>query len=416
MLLACREIRVLIICTRFAKAGESPYLTDELADALSEGGAAVRVAVLDWTATNLKPKYAVRSNGVEAIFVAPFRFSLFGSRIQTALRWMLSSLKATPAVERAFGHQKIDLVIAFSPLVVSGFLIVWAKLRFRCKDFAYITDFFPYHQAAANQVSRDTTSWIGLALETFLMRRFDTIACMSPAGVAFLRDRYRLRAGTDTPVVPLWGSVELAAHEDRAVARRRFDLPLERPIAVFGGQISEGRGIEDMLAAAALAASDPQDRTLFLFVGAGRLEALVRDCGLANVQLRPPVARDAYLGFIAACDIGLVSTVAGTGVPTFPSKTIDYLRAGLPIVASVETTTDYRAFVTDNGFGVVVDAGNPVALRDAIRDLSASPERRRAMADAGRVALNRHFDVRRTAGRLLAHLRGERGPGALIDA
>jgi hypothetical protein len=41
---------------------------------------------------------------------------------------------------------------------------------------------------------------------------------------------------------------------------------------------------------------------------------------------------------ISACDVGIVCTVAGVD-SSFPSKTIDYLRAGLPIVAAVEQDT-----------------------------------------------------------------------------
>ncbi len=103
-----------------------------------------------------------------------------------------------------------------------------------------------------------------------------------------------------------------------------------------------------------------------------------------------------------ACDVGLVSTTADTGVPTFPSKTIDYIRAGVPVVASVETTTDYRDFVRENGFGVVVDAGDRAGLLAAIGSLVDDPARREMMIQAGRRTLSEHFDVAVAARKIIA--------------
>jgi len=117
----------------------------------------------------------------------------------------------------------------------------------------------------------------------------------------------------------------------------------------------------------------------------------------AKAMLHPAVPRDVYLSIAAACDIGLVATIAETGVPTFPSKTIDYLRVGLPVVASVESTTDYRTFVEDNGFGLVVPAGESRSWLDAISRIVDDPDIHATMVRAGRAALQTHFDVANAA-------------------
>ena len=93
--------------------------------------------------------------------------------------------------------------------------------------------------------------------------------------------------------------------------------------------------------------------------------------------------------------------MAGVDVPTFPSKTLDYLRAGVPVVASVEATTDYGAFVEERGFGVAEVAGDPVRLLGGIARVLESPDARRAMVAAGRRTLTDIFDVNRAALALL---------------
>jgi len=236
--------------------------------------------------------------------------------------------------------------------------------------------------------------WVAFLPEAFLIRRFSALACMSPAGVDYLRRHFPLRNTQETTVLRLWSDVALVPPEDRVEIRRRHGLPIDRPIILFGGQIIEGRGIEDVLAMARQASIDRPD-IVFLILGSGSLESLVEDYvaeGRGNLILRAPVARHEYLRIANVCDIGLVSTVATAGVPTFPSKTMDYMRAGLPIVASVETVTDYRAFIEANGFGVAVDAGNPVACFAAARDLVDDPRKREAMKAAGFASLAQ-FDV-----------------------
>ena len=107
---------------------------------------------------------------------------------------------------------------------------------------------------------------------------------------------------------------------------------------------------------------------------------------------------------VASCDVGIVATVANVDVPTFPSKTIDYLRAGVPVAASVEATTDFGEFVEAQGFGVAVTAGSPGRLLAAIETILADDKRRGAMIAAGRRALREVFDADAAVTTMLAQI------------
>lgn len=391
---------ILMLCNNFRKDSASGYLTNDLADALTAAGANVRVGVIDWyTGTGNTPELIRFDNGVEALFVAPRAIRGLGTFVANASKWLGASAFLARAMAKTFGRARFDLIVSFSPLVTTGLSILWAKRRFRCRGFAYITDFFPLHQQAARQIEGRIPVAIGYAIENMLMRRFETIACMSPAGVAYLRDHYRIGPGQRTPVLRLWADTEPLPPIDRSAIRSSHGFPTDRPIILFGGQISEGRGIEDLLEMAKLARV-LRPELLFLLLGQGRLEPLVRDyiaAGGNNVLLHPAVSRETYLSIAAACDVGLVATLGGTGVPTFPSKTIDYLRVGLPVVASVESTTDYRNFVEENGFGLAVTAGDAKGWLQAILKIVDMPDLHAAMIAAGRDALRTHFDVANAA-------------------
>lgn len=390
---------VLMLCTKFGVSPDDRYLTNELADALAESGRKVLVVTLQWDAT---PGAATTTrhmpSGVEALLIAPTRIDGFGRLIGDLSKWVGSSLGAAREFERRYAERRFDLLIAFSPLVTVFALLLVARGRVK-RSYAYIVDFFPYHHANLGLLPRGLAVRIAVLFETFLLRRLDAIGCMSPLGVAFLKKNYCLARGQRAFVLPLWGDTGPGVEIDRKSIRNRYGLPTDRPIAVFGGQITEGRGVEDILSAAAIAA-DRRPDLIFLLVGRGRLVSLVQQrisAGGSNIILLDAVPRDDYLQLVAACDIGIVATLANTEVPTFPSKTIDYLRAGLPIVASVEKTTDYGEFVTSRGIGLAVDAGRPEGLFDAVTRILDDDRLAAGMRAVAASTLADVFDVRRAA-------------------
>ena len=285
-------------------------------------------------------------------------------------------------------------------------MVTWALRRFRCKSYAYVVDFFPFHHRSLGVIPGGAIFKVARWAETALLARFDVVACMSAMGIDYLRRHYRIAPAQSTPMLRLWGPGDLAPDNDPAAIRRTYGLPTDKTIAVFGGQIAEGRGIEEILQAAALA-RDTQPNLVFLFVGSGRLESLVRGQiadGAYNVMILAGMGRDQYLAMVAACDIGIVCTVANVDVPTFPSKTIDYLRAGLPVAASVEAATDFGAFVEEQGFGVAAVSGDPAALLGAIVAIADNPIAALEMTAAGRRTLREVFAVDTAARAILAQV------------
>jgi glycosyltransferase involved in cell wall biosynthesis len=274
---------------------------------------------------------------------------------------------------------------------------------------------FPYAHRDLGLVPRGTVFQAALWAETRLMRRFDMIGCMSPANARYLTTQYRLHPKTKVQILPIWGPTDSTGTVDARAVRARHGLPFDRPICIFGGQLSEGRGIEEILATAVLA-RQAANEIAFVIIGEGRLRPKVERhiaSGGDNVFLLGRVPREAYLELAAACDVGLVVTVAHTDVPTFPSRTIDYLRAGLPIVASVERTTDYGMFIADHQLGIAIEAGHPDQLLSAIQhtfreDLDRAVIRRRAKA-----ALDTVFDVDNVARKMVDQMTGKRSDASM---
>lgn len=398
--------RILLMTTFYGMRDESPNLINDMASALAADGHVVQVVVLKWDAKPGSPTiFYKQSDGVDVICASPRQINGAGKFLTLASKWTLTSLFAMRAVHQKLAKTDFDIIIAFSPAVTLMAPLVWALRRFsNAFSYFYIADFFPFHHRDIGLIGKNAPFAIAHFLENSLIRKFGTIGCMSLANAYYLRKNYNLRPSQKVSVLHLWGNVKRSAKGDRVRTRKVFGLPADRPVALFGGQITEGRGIEEILKAAELA-HDEYPNLVFLLIGSGRLVPLVNmyiSKGLGNLILLDKISRDDYISLATACDVGLVVTVTGVNVPTFPSKTIDYLRAGLPVVASTETATDYGSFIEKHAFGIAVEVGSPGRLLSAIVSVVDDPMRARAMNEAGQRALDEIFDARVAARTLVA--------------
>lgn len=387
---------VLLVFSKFGDSADTRYLSNDLADAFADRGFRVRVIHLPWDSPGDRTtRFYVQDNGVEVLVSPPLFLNWLGRLGALCAKWGGSSFVAARRGRRQFGKFPGEIVIGMSPIALGAFVWRWALRSASVGSYAYLVDFFPFHHRAIGVMPGGLIFKVAQWMESALLRRFSVVGCMSPRGLEYLARNYALRSDQATGIVSLWGPQSLALDASPHAVRTSYDLPTDRPIAVFGGQITHGRGIEDVLASAELARKAQSD-LVFLFIGRGPLAPLVQqaiDTGSSNVRLTGELGRDEYLALVAACDVGLVATVANVDVPTFPSKTIDYLRAGLPVAASVEASTDFDEFVAARGFGLAVAAGNPSALLKAIESILADDDRRRTMVSAGRRTLREIFNV-----------------------
>ena len=397
-------MRVLMLCTKYPLDPNDRFMTNELAGALVAAGHRVQVVVTDWDAPFGAPTRHVRSDdGVDAIVLSPRGIAGLGSFIERISKWTLSSPFALREMRRELGQQSFDLLVCFTPCVTVAAQLIWATQRWPIRSMLFVHDFFPHHHRSIGLVPAGPVFEIARRLEEYLIRKFHVIGCIWPDNIVYLRKHHRVRPEQRAIWTPLWGEIAPPPPRSKEVTRTAHGLPLDRKIVVFGGQITEGRGVEEMLQAAAIARKARPDLA-FLLIGEGRLVELVEEhiaSGGSNVNYRRRIPRTDYLGLISACDLGLVCTVAGVASSSFPSKTIDYLRAGLPIVAAVEQDSDYRDFLRRWNIGISIPAGNATTLFAAVMRAVDDREMTANIARNARACLEEVFDVKSAVKRLL---------------
>jgi len=383
-------MRVLMACMQFPTEPGRSYLTTELAQALVAAGHEVEVLLIDWHGPEGGADGIAHVwNGVRVVRCAPKWVDGLGKLARHASKFVLTARRAGRIAREAFDFSRFDAFIAWAPAVVVAPLAGMARRAGIKRRLLFIWDFFPDHFHEIGRIPAGPPYWFARAWEQSLMDQFTVLLPTLPQNADYLRRRFKLRPDQAVRVAPIWTGMAPVPEVDRSAVRRRHGLTLNRPIAVFGGQLVEGRGFELMLAAAAVGrkAGSP---LAFLFVGDGRLAPQLQAAAQDNVLWRPAMPRDAYLELLQACDVGMVATVAGVTSFSVPSKTLDYLRAGLPVVAAVEPGSDFSVLLQRYGVGRSAAFGDAQGYFEAAQALAAGPR----VDAAAQACLDEVFHVR----------------------
>ena len=152
--------------------------------------------------------------------------------------------------------------------------------------------------------------------------------------------------------------------------RRKFSLE-GKFIVSHSGNMGVKQGLGVILEAAALNRND--ESTVFLIVGDGavrnQIQERAKELELSNVRFLPLLESMEFRGFLNASDICLVTQQRSVSDMVFPSKTVTYLAAGCPVIASVNRNSEVARAIEDSGAGLVVEPENAQALLSAVQEL-----------------------------------------------
>ena len=151
----------------------------------------------------------------------------------------------------------------------------------------------------------------------------------------------------------------------------------------------------EMIAAAAML--DTVDAE---FHFAGRVSGMPEPSG-QRVVYHGVLDRDGLTDLLETSRVGIsVFKPAPNAVESLPTKTFEYMAAGLPVVVSRETTTQ-ADLVADAGCGVLVPHDSPAELARAVDRLLADPEMAFEMGQRGRSAVESQYSWGPQAEKLL---------------
>jgi colanic acid biosynthesis glycosyl transferase WcaI len=140
-----------------------------------------------------------------------------------------------------------------------------------------------------------------------------------------------------------------------------------KKIVIYAGSLSYSQDIDTILSAAKKLL---KESIFFIIMGNGPLfnHLMKRKINenITNLVIIPAKPRQSYLEFIKSSDIAIVSLGSWTKTPTLPSKTIELMALGLPIIALCNADSALAAFLRKTESGMTVSPGDSQTLADVI--------------------------------------------------
>lgn len=348
-------MRVLILCSRFRAGNESPWLIDDLANALLAKGVDVWVVVASARVPRNRGFYKTKA-GANVISVGVE--SVPNRRVGRVWAMLRSALRVRRTVKSLARSMTFDAVLF--PTISLLFGRAAEKLPLETRRLHILWDFFPTHHSQVGSLPLPTRLlWPLQRLERWSMGKPDAVLTMSAAGAEFFRS-YHPSISTKFVTLPPWS-------ED---APHRAALTPEGPLqVVFGGQLARGRGVDCLIEAASIA--DANGLAIELVIAGtgpeeGSLKRFAQRIGAKNVTFLGQLDRATYSEVIQQSHVGVAITQTEVTSPSFPSKIGDYARIGLPVLVATETHSDVGHIVESAGAGISAPSSGPNVLASAL--------------------------------------------------
>ena len=170
-------------------------------------------------------------------------------------------------------------------------------------------------------------------------------------------------------------------------------------VVLYAGNLGLSQGVEDVLGAAELLATEKDVRFVFVGDGTGR-EAFAEQARrrhLSNVLFLPFQSRDRLPEVLASASVSLVVLRKTIATDCLPSKMFSIMASSRPIVAAVDEGSSAWNLVQRSNAGLCVPAQSPSELASAILTLRNDPDLRHALGRNGRHWAETHHSARAAA-------------------
>ncbi|MCX8129600.1 MAG: glycosyltransferase family 4 protein [Clostridia bacterium] len=303
-----------------------------------------------------------------------------------------------------------DLIICSTPPVTISGAIKLIKRKYNAKMYLLLKDIWPQSAVDLHAMRKGGAVWtVFRFFEKLMYRNADFIGCMSPANINYLKKN---NPYLDSGIIELCpNSMKLRNNKEicRDRIRKKYNLPLEAVIFIFGGNLGIPQGVGFLLELIGIM-RDRKD-VFFLIAGDGTETPKIKkylaenkpECAAFISRLR----KDDYDELVLSCDVGMILLNKLFTMPNFPSRLLSYLHAGLPVVAAVDEATDLGDILLQYGCGEKVPAGNIEAFVRAVDRLASNAALRTEMGKRARKLLETEYLVEKTYETIIRHFKRE---------
>ena len=361
-----------------------------------------------------KPTELREENGVHILGVKTLNLQKT-STIEKGVGQVLVSSRFKSAIKKYWGDIHFDLILYATPPITLQGVVQWLKKKnTKAVSYLMLKDIFPQN---AVDIGMMTMSGVkGLLYRHFrkqekdLYKVSDFIGCMSPANV-----EYVLKNNSEIPIEKVEvapNSVELKERiledgqekAERYYIRKKYDLPVDKPIFIYGGNLGKPQGIPYLIEC--LEANKGRQDCYFVIVGTGteydKLDSWFRIQDSSScVRVMKGLPKEDYDMLVRSCDVGMIFLDHRFTIPNYPSRLLSYLENKMPVICATDPNTDMGRIAEENGYGYWCESVKPEDFTALVDKMLAAD--RKAMGERGYKFLCENYTVENTYNAIMEH-------------
>ena len=323
--------------------------------------------------------------------------------LRKGINTLMMEPKLKAAIKRFLPEALFDVCIYATPPVTFAGVVSYCKKKYGLTTFLMLKDIFPQ-----NAVD------IGLFPEGSFIHRFfkrkekklyelsDHIGCMSEGNVQYIKEHEPWLPQGKLFVFP--NTIEVFGDEERISGSGDGTVRF-----VFGGNLGKPQAIGWLISAIGDPRLAGRRDIEFYIIGQGSEKEKVKTAAdnSSNLHFIEQLPVTEYEKKMKTMDVGLISLDHRFTIPNYPSRILSYMKAGMPVLACTDETTDIRQLVEEQACcGLWCSSEDTDGFVKAVLTLSEDEKLRRSMGERGRRYLEEHFTVERSVELLEQRIRG----------
>ncbi len=353
--------------------------------------------------TSLKNVDGVKILGVKTLNIQ--KTNILEKGLGTVL--LESQLKS--AVKKYLSDVRFDLILySTPPITFTGVVSYLKKKNPKVISYLLLKDIFPQNAVDLKMFSKGSLLYkFFRQKEVQLYKSSDYIGCMSPANVRFLLEENPYINSGHVEVAPNSITLQEQKEFDRNAVRKKYNLPIDKPIFIYGGNLGKPQGIDYLIKC--LEANSNRGDCHFLVVGGGteynKLASWYEGLKPENVSVFSSLPKSDYDLLVRSCDVGLIFLDHRFLIPNFPSRLLSYLEYKMPIIAATDVHTDIGTIAQDNGFGYWCESVSVEDFTSCVNHYIENPQRIEIMGEKGYQYLLDNYQTQNTFSVVMSHLK-----------
>ncbi len=276
--------------------------------------------------------------------------------IEKGISTLLIQRQYISAIKKYLDDVQFDLILYATPPITIEKVVKFVKDRDDAKTFLLLKDIFPQ-----NAIDLKLFKKKGILHRYFrctedeLYKISDYIGTMSPANTKYLLQHNPTISPEIVCEVPnTLTPIDIELNDiQKCNIRRKFNIPLNKLMVVYGGNLGRPQGIENLLEC--LKQNEKNKEIYIAIAGSGtefsRIKQFIKRNKLKNCQLIDFLPKTEYDMLVNSADAGLIFLDSNFSIPNYPSRLLSYMQAGIPIIASTDLVTDIGRIAQENKFG-----------------------------------------------------------------